>query len=97
MARVTRKLPFQWLLHQGEGEGATSFPGLLHFSLDPYPIILSIKQGGIKHHFLSLWNDSTWYWTIGEHSTYAKLFALDKNAWYCRNEIIYIKNIYLKL
>ena len=33
----------------------------------------SVKQGGIKYHFLSLWYDSTWHWTqvsraIGEHS-----------------------------
>ena len=36
--------------------------------------MLSNKQGGIKHHFLSLWYDLTWEWTpvsqaIGEHST----------------------------
>ena len=64
---------FDSLLHQGVGEGATPFPGLLHFTLDPYLIMLSVKQGGIKYHFLSLWYDSTWYWTqvsraIGEHS-----------------------------
>ena len=34
--------------------------------------MLSVKQGGIKNHFLSLWYDSTWDWTqvsraIGEH------------------------------
>ena len=64
---------FDSLLHQGVGEGATPFPGLLYFTLDPYLIILSVKQGGIKYHFLSLWYDSTWDWTqvsraIGEHS-----------------------------
>ena len=64
---------FDSLLHQGVGEGATPFPGLLHFTLDPYLIKLSVKQGGIKYHFLSLWYDSTWDWTqvsraIGEHS-----------------------------
>ena len=37
--------------------------------------MLSVKQGGIKCHFLSLWYDSTWDWipvsrTIGEHSTH---------------------------
>ena len=53
--------------------GRYSFPGLLHFTLDPYFIMLSVKQGGIKYHFLSLWYDSTWDWTqvsraIGEHS-----------------------------
>ena len=33
---------------------ATPFPGLLHFTLDWYLIMLSVKQGGIKYHFLSL-------------------------------------------
>ena len=42
----------------GVGEGTTPFPGLLHFTLDPYLIMLSVKQGGIKYHFLSLWYDS---------------------------------------
>ena len=46
---------FDSLLHQGVGEGATPFPGLIHFTLDPYLIMLSVKQGGIKYHFLSLW------------------------------------------
>ena len=31
--------------------GATPFPGLLHFTLDLYLIILSVKQGCIKYHF----------------------------------------------
>ena len=39
------------LLHQGIGEGATPFPGLLYFTLDPYLIMLSVKQGGIKYYF----------------------------------------------
>ena len=26
--------------------------------------MLSVKQGGIKYHFLSLWYDSTWDWTL---------------------------------
>ena len=43
--------------------GCYSFPGLLYFTLDPYLIMLSVKQGGIKYHFLSLWYDSTWDWT----------------------------------
>ena len=33
------------------GDGATPLPGLTHFTLDPYLIILSAKQGGIKYHF----------------------------------------------
>ena len=40
-------------------EGRFSFPVLLHLNLDPYLIMLSVKQGGIKYHFLSLWYDST--------------------------------------
>ena len=53
--------------------GRYSFPGLLYFTLDPYLIMLSVKPGGIRYHFLSLWYDSTWDWTqvslaIGEHS-----------------------------
>ena len=30
------------------GEGATPFPGWFHFTLDPYLIMLSVKQGSIK-------------------------------------------------
>ena len=53
-------------------QGTTPFPGLLHCTLDPYIIKLSVKQGGIKYHFLSLWYNSTWdwtpvFWAIGEH------------------------------
>ena len=38
--------------------------------------MLRVKQGGIKYHFLSLWYDSTWGWTLvswtfGEHSTHS--------------------------
>ena len=51
---MTRSLPFRLLQHRCVGEGATPFPGLLHFTLDPYLILLSVKQGGIKYHFLSL-------------------------------------------
>ena len=43
--------------------GCYSFPVLLYFTLDPYLIMLSVKQGGIKYHFLSLWYGSTWDWT----------------------------------
>ena len=53
-------LPFQLLLHQGVEDGATPFQGLLYFTFDPYLIMLSVKQGGIKYHFLSLCCDSTW-------------------------------------
>ena len=51
--------PFFYNHYSDVGEGATPFPRLLHFTLDPYLIMLSVKQGGIKHHFLSLRYDST--------------------------------------
>ena len=46
--------------------------------------MLSVKQGGIKYHFLSLWYDAAWDWTqvsraIGEHSTH-KFNYLPKNV-----------------
>ena len=42
--------------------------------------MLSVKQGGIKYHFLSLWYYSTWDWTqvsraIGEHSNKIAIWA----------------------
>ena len=46
------KAPFS--IGVGVGEGATPFPEFNHFTLDPYLIILSVKQGGIKYHLLSL-------------------------------------------
>ena len=33
------------------GKGVTPFPWLLHFNLDTYLILLSVKQVGIKWHF----------------------------------------------
>ena len=33
------------------GEGASPFPGLLHFTFDTYFIFPSVTQGGIKFHF----------------------------------------------
>ena len=48
---MTRRLPFQLLLHRGVGEGTTPFHGLLHFTLDPYLIMLSVKQYDIKYYF----------------------------------------------
>ena len=40
-----------------------------------YLIMLSVKQGGIKPHFLNLWYDSNWdrtpvFQAIGEHTTH---------------------------
>ena len=33
------------------GRALPPFPGLLHFTLDMYLILLSVKQGSIKYHF----------------------------------------------
>ena len=41
----------KYLLCKGVWERATPFPGLLHVTLDPYFIMLSAKQSGIKYHF----------------------------------------------
>ena len=66
-------------------EGATPFPGLLHFTLDPYLILLSFKKGGVNYHFLSLWYDLTRDWTqvsrtISESSTDYANEQLNKNT-----------------
>ena len=45
------KAPFLIVSNLRCREGATPFPGLLHFTLDTYLIMLSVKQGAIKYHF----------------------------------------------
>ena len=97
---MTRRLPFRQLQYQGVGKGATPFPGLLHFTLDPYLIMLSVKQGGIKYHFLSLWYDSTWDWTqvtraISEYSNHhadVRLVGLESS----KSDICKTKNVLQK-
>ena len=73
---------------------ATPFPGLLHLTLDTYFIMLSVKLGGITYHFLSLWYDSTWYWTsvsrtICKHSTHLANGPVSVNK-YCCKPYIYL-------
>ena len=75
--------------------GRYSFPGLPYFTLDPYLIMLSVKQGGIKYHFLSLWYDSTWDWTqfsqaIGEHSNHEAIGIHPTKAWL--SQLVNFKN-----
>ena len=57
----------------------SSFLRIAQLTLDPYLIMLSVKQGGTKYFFffffLSLWYDSTRDWTpvsqtIGKHSNH---------------------------
>ena len=47
-----QKAPFSIAATPRCGEGANSFPELLHFTLDMYLVMLSVKQGGVKYHFL---------------------------------------------
>ena len=69
------KAPFSIVTTPTCRGGRYSFPLIAHFTLDTYLIMLSVKRGVIKYHFLSLWYDSTWDWTqvslaIGEHSNH---------------------------
>ena len=55
--------------------GSYSFTWIAPLTLDLHYIMLSVKQGGIKYHFLSLWYDSIRDWTsvsqiIGKHSNH---------------------------
>ena len=59
------KAPFSIATTPRCWEDATPFPRLPYFTLEMYLTMPSVKQGGIKYHFLSLWYDSTWDWTPG--------------------------------
>ena len=48
--------------------------------------MLCVKQGGIKHHFMSLWYDSIWdripvFRAIGEHSTHSPIGVINKKIY----------------
>ena len=73
------KAPFSIATTQKCSGGCYSIPWMAHFTLDPYLIMLSIKQGGIKYHFLNLRYYSIWELTpvsrtIGEHSTHLSIY-----------------------
>ena len=46
-----RKVPSSLATTPRYREGPTQFPRLRHFTLDPYVIMLSGKQSGIKYYF----------------------------------------------
>ena len=48
------KAPFQIATTTRCRGGCYSFPWIAPLTLNPYLIMLSVKQGGIKYHFLSL-------------------------------------------
>ena len=54
VVKDTLRLAFEKLLHWGINQGATPFPGVLHFALDPYLIMLSITVGGSNYHIFNL-------------------------------------------
>ena len=45
------KAPFSIATRPRCREGDTPFPGFFHFTLDPFLIMLSVKQGRTKYHF----------------------------------------------
>ena len=45
------KAPFSIVTTTSVVGSVTPFPKLLHFTLDPYLLMLSVKQSGIKYHF----------------------------------------------
>ena len=78
------KVGYRSSLAKHVGEGATPFPGLLQFTFTLYLIMLSVKQGSIKYHFLSLCYDTTLHWTqvsraSGEHSNYYAIVEHSKH------------------
>ena len=46
-----QKAPFSIATTRRYGEDAIPFPALLFFTIDPYLMMLSVKQIGIKNHF----------------------------------------------
>ena len=71
VVKVDQKAPFSIATTPKCSGGCYSFPWIA--TLYPwYIMLLSVKQGGIKYHFKSLWYDTTWDWThisqaIGKH------------------------------
>ena len=69
------KAPFSIVTTPRFRRGRYTFPWITPLTLDPYLIMLNVKEGSIKYQFSSLWYDSTWNWTpiswtIGEHSNH---------------------------
>ena len=57
------------------------FSGFRHFTLDPYLIMLNVKQCRIKYDFLCIRYDLTGDWapvsrTIGEHYTHSTYWLI---------------------
>ena len=68
--------------------GHLFFRCFVQLTLDPYLIMLSVKQRCILYCFLSLWYDSIWDWTpvsraIDEYT--GNLLSKVKSIWYLSN------------
>ena len=79
---MTRRLLFYKLQHRGVGVSGTPFPGLLQFTFDLY-LMVSVKQGGTKYYFLSLWFDLGWTASLDDH--WRTLYLLDQYKSCLRN------------
>ena len=73
LVQSDQKAPFLIALYRGVGESATPFPGLLHFTLDPYLIIpffeflVWLDQGlnpNLPNHWQTLYSLGQWPKTI---------------------------------
>ena len=62
---------------------------LLHFTFDTYLIILSVKQGGIKYYFLSLWYDNLGL-NPGLTGHWWTLYLLSQYIYFCVFVYIYM-------
>ena len=87
--RLTVRLPFQYPLHQGVGKSATLFSGLLHFTLDMYLIVLSVKQVAffrplvwlhIPGHWQTLYSPGQWASTIIMNKISNKVIKFNKKT-----------------
>ena len=73
MVQSDLKAPFTIATTPKSSGGCYSFPWIAPLTLDPYLIILIVKQEGYKNPFLKFWFDLTWnkspvYQTIGKHN-----------------------------
>ena len=90
------KAPFSIATRPRCRGGRYSFPGWLYFTLDPHLIMLSVKQGGIKYHFLSLWYDSTWD-CVCVYAGYNNILEANNIIYKLEDIIIYLNLLRLHL
>ena len=69
-------------------ERCYSFPWIAPLYPWSYHTVLSVMQGSIKYHFLSLWYDLTWDWT-------QVYLAIGKNSTHWANEPVHFIYIYI--